>query len=112
MAWLVIQVSAIILNGFNAPAYVFKIIMYVIVIAFPFWLVFAWVYEITPEGLKKTDDVDRKASITPHTKRRLNKVIIASLLIVIIFLLFNQSWISSIKNDNTNKFSRVNKNTK
>ena len=112
MAWLVIQVSAIILNGFDAPAYVFKIILYVIVIAFPFWLVFAWVYEITPEGLKKTDDVDRKASITPHTKRRLNKVIIASLLIVIIFLLFNQSWISSIKNDNTNKFSRVNKNTK
>jgi len=112
MAWLVIQVTAIVLSGFNAPAYVFKIITYVISIGFPFWLVFAWVYEITPEGIKKTDDVSQKASITAHTKRRLNKVIIASLLIVIIFLLFNQSWISPLKNDNTNKFSRVNKNAK
>ena len=111
MAWLVIQVTAIVLNGFNAPAYVFKIIAFVICMGFPFWLVFAWVYEITPEGLKKTDDVDQKASITPHTKRRLNKVIIASLLIVLIFFLFNQSWIPPLKNDNTNKFSRVNKNT-
>jgi TolB-like protein len=107
MAWLVIQVSAIVLSGFGAPAYVFKIIVYVICIGFPFWLIFAWVYEITPEGLKKTDDVDQKTSITPHTKRRLNKVIIASLLIVIIFLLFNQSWISSLKNT---KFSMANKN--
>ena len=112
MAWLVIQVTAIVLSGFNAPAYVFKMITFVISIGFPFWLVFSWVYEITPEGLKKTDDVNQKASITLHTKRRLNKVIIASLLIVIIFLLFNQSWISPLKNDNTNKFSRVNKNAK
>jgi TolB-like protein len=109
MAWLVIQVSAIILSGFDAPAYVFKIIVFVIAIVFPFWLVFAWVYEITPEGLKKTEDVDQKASITHHTKRRLNKVIIACLLLVIIFLLFNQSWISSLKNVNAN-YSMANKN--
>lgn len=109
MAWIVIQVSAIVLSGFGAPAYVFKIIVFVFCIGFPFWLVFAWVYEITPEGLKKTDEVDQKTSITPHTKRRLNIVIIFSLLIVIIFLLLNQSWISSLKNDDTNKFSKLNK---
>ena len=58
MAWVVIQVSSIVLNGFGAPTYIFKIIVFVICIAFPFWLVFAWVYEITPEGLKKTPDID------------------------------------------------------
>jgi len=112
IAWLIIQIAAIVLSGFGAPAYVFKIIVFILCIGFPIWLVFAWVYEITPEGLKKTNDVDQKVSLTPQTNTRLNKVIIISLLTVIIFLLFNQSWISSLKNDHINKFSRVNKNVK
>ena len=91
MAWVVIQVSAIVLNGFAAPAYVFKIILFIIVVAFPFWLVFAWVYDITPEGIKKTDDIAKKVHAPPNTQNRLNLVIIISLLIVVVFLLFNQS---------------------
>ncbi len=62
MAWVVIQVSAIVLSGFDAPTYIFKIIVFVICIAFPFWLVFAWVYDITPEGIKKTDDIAKKST--------------------------------------------------
>lgn len=92
MAWVVIQVSSIVLGGFDAPAYIFKIIVFVICIAFPFWLVIAWVYEITPEGLKKTPDIDQQVPELPQTKNRLNKVIIISLSVVVIFLLLNQSW--------------------
>ncbi|MHB1195768.1 MAG: hypothetical protein ACYC0A_02920 [Lutibacter sp.] len=92
MAWVIIQVSSIVLNGFGAPTYIFKIIVSIIIIAFPFWLVFAWIYEITPEGLIKTPGIDKKIPELPQTKNRLNKVIIASLSIVVVFLLLNQTW--------------------
>jgi len=107
MAWVVIQVSSIVLGGFDAPTYIFKLIVFVICIAFPFWLVFAWVYDITPEGIKKTDDIAKKKHIPPRTQNRLNMVIIVSLLIVVAFLLFNQSGyftnkkINIKKNENT-----------
>ena len=101
MAWVVIQVSSIVLNGFGAPTYIFKIIVFLISIAFSFWLVIAWVYEITPEGLKKTPDIDQQVPELPQTKNRLNKVIIVSLSVVVIFLLINQSWsLFTIKNSN------------
>jgi adenylate cyclase len=106
MAWVVIQVSSIVLNGFGAPTYIFKIIVFIISIAFPFWLVFAWVYEITPEGLKKTPDIDQQLTELPQTKNRLNKVIIISLSVVVIFLLLNQSW-SFFTNKNPNKKNDV-----
>lgn len=91
MAWIVIQVSSIVLDGFDAPAYVFKLIVFFISLGFPFVLVFSWVYDITPEGIKKTDDVDKKLPAPIRTKNRLNKVIIFSLLIVIALLLINKS---------------------
>jgi len=69
--------------------------MLILGIVFPFWLIFAWVYEITPEGLKKTENIDPKTSILPQTNNRLNKVIIASLSIVVVFLLANQFWNTS-----------------
>lgn len=91
MAWVVIQVSAIVLSGFGAPSYVFKIILFIISVGFPFWLVFAWVYDITPEGIKKTDDIAKNVHAPPQSKNRLNRVIIILMSIVIIFLLLNQS---------------------
>ena len=91
MAWVVIQASSIVLYFFGAPSYVFRIIVFIISLAFPFWLVLAWVYEITPEGIKKTPDIDQEVPELPQTKNRLNLVIIVSLSIVVVFLLLNQS---------------------
>jgi len=92
VAWLVAQVASIFLPAFNAPPFILKTILFILIIGFPLNLIFAWVYEITSEGLKKTEDVDQTKSITPKTGSRLNKVIIASLSIAVIVLLFNQFW--------------------
>lgn len=89
LAWLLIQILGIVLPAFNAPAYLFKTILFIIGISFPFWLVFAWVFEITPTGLKKTEAIDKKNSITNRTGNRLSKVIIACFLLIIILLFFN-----------------------
>jgi TolB-like protein/Tfp pilus assembly protein PilF len=110
MAWVVIQVASIVLGGFDAPTYIFKLIVFVICIAFPFWLVFAWVYDITPEGIKKTDDIAKKRHTPPRTQYRLNKVIIVSLLIVVAFLLFNQSGYFTNKKKEAEKNEKILKN--
>jgi len=73
-SWLIIQVAETIfpLFGFDAAA---RIVVVVLAIGFIPALVFAWAFELTPEGLKKEKDVDRSASITPHTGRKLDRLI-------------------------------------
>jgi hypothetical protein len=53
VAWLVMQVSDVVINNVGAPAWVFQIILLVLGIGFPLALIFAWAFEKTPEGLKK-----------------------------------------------------------
>lgn len=88
-AWIITQVASIILPTFGAPVYLVRTIIFILVIGFPFWLIFAWVYEITPDGIKKTVAVVPEESITPQTSNRLNKIIIGALAIAILLLIFN-----------------------
>ena len=111
MAWIVIQVSSIVLSGFDAPTYIFKLIVFVICILFPFWLVFAWVYDIRPDGIKKTDDTGKERLAPKRTQNKLNMVIIVSLLIVVAFLLFNQSGYFKNKKNEVKKNENTIENT-
>ena len=91
VAWVLLQVISIVLPNFGAPAWVFKTLMFVIVIGFPIWIIFSWVYEVTPEGLKKTADISNHESITATTNKRLNIIIIITLLISIGVSYINKS---------------------
>ena len=53
-AWVFSEVTALVLESFEAPAYVMKTILVILAIGFPLWLAFSWVYDLTPEGIKKT----------------------------------------------------------
>jgi TolB-like protein/cytochrome c-type biogenesis protein CcmH/NrfG len=61
-----------------------------IVIGFPIALVIAWAFELTPEGIKRTEDVDLSKSVRRKTGRKLDFFIIAVLLLVIGILLFQR----------------------
>jgi TolB-like protein len=79
VAWLIIQVAETIfpLFGFDdSPA---RIIVMVLAIGFIPAILFAWAFELTPDGLKKERDVDRSQSITPHTGQKLDRVVIVML---------------------------------
>ncbi|MGA9573646.1 MAG: hypothetical protein WBS20_06855, partial [Lysobacterales bacterium] len=76
VAWLVMQVADVVINNVGAPDWVFRIIMLVLGIGFPLALLFAWAFEMTPEGLKKEKDVVRDESITSTTGRKLDRTII------------------------------------
>src|SRR5437667_12750134 len=59
VGWLVIQVSSTVLPTFHAPEWEVQTLVVLVAIGFPIALVSAWAFELTPEGLKRTEDVDR-----------------------------------------------------
>src|SRR6266496_3767151 len=71
VAWLLIQEASILFPTFEAPAWVMKIFVIVIVLCFPVALVFSWAFEITPEGIKRESDIDPGKSSTTRTGRRI-----------------------------------------
>ena len=78
-AWLITQVAATLLPVFAAPAWVMKVLVGVLSIGFFIALLFAWVFELTPAGLKRDQNVLPGESIAPQTAQRMNRMIIAVL---------------------------------
>ena len=90
--WLVAQVAELALDSFGAPDWVMKTLLLFLVMGLPFALIFAWAYELTPEGIKREEDVDRSSSITQQTGQRLNYAIIAVLSLALVLTLGTREW--------------------
>lgn len=84
-SWLLIQVADVVLENIGAPAWVMQTIFLVLSLGFPVVLFFSWAYEVTPEGIKRESEVDRSQSITHITRRKLDKAIIAVLVIALAY---------------------------
>jgi TolB-like protein/Tfp pilus assembly protein PilF len=89
-AWLVVQVGATLLPVFEAPPWVMKALVAVLAIGFPLALVFSWVFELTPDGLKRDADVTATESIAPQTAQRLNRAITVVLLLALGYFAFDK----------------------
>ena len=83
VAWLLLQVADVVLDNIEAPTWVFQAILLLLIIGFPVALIFAWAFELTPEGVKKEKDVDRSDSVTPFMGRKLDFVIIGALVVAL-----------------------------
>jgi len=77
VAWLLIQAASIFLLAFDAPPWVMKIFIIVIIFGFPVALIFSWAFEITPEGIKLEMEIDPKKSIARKTGRKIVGLTIA-----------------------------------
>lgn len=86
-AWLILQVISTVLPPLGTPEWVIRTFTVLIILGFPFWLVFSWVYEVTDEGIKRTASVKDEETLRPVTNKRLN-VLIVILLVVAIGLNF------------------------
>jgi TolB-like protein/Flp pilus assembly protein TadD len=82
-AWLLTQVASTVLPMFGAPDWLPRSIVILLVIGFVPALIFSWVFELTPQGLKRDEDVPAEQSIGPKTGRRMNRVIIAVLVLAV-----------------------------
>jgi TolB-like protein len=89
-SWLLMQVVDLVLENVSAPEWVMQVFMLLMAVGFPIALIFAWAFEMTPEGIKKEKDVDRAQSITSQTGRKLDFTIIGILALAVAFLLFDR----------------------
>src|SRR5438477_1445671 len=90
VAWLLIQGATQVFPFFEIPNWAVRLVVLLLVIGFPVALILAWAFELTPEGIKRAEDVDLSKSITRRTGRKLDFFIIAVLLPVIGILLFQR----------------------
>jgi formate hydrogenlyase subunit 3/multisubunit Na+/H+ antiporter MnhD subunit len=83
VAWLLVQVATQVFPFFEVPSWAIRLVVLLLAIGFVVALVFSWAFELTAEGLKRTEDVDATKSATKRTGRKLDFVIIAILLLII-----------------------------
>jgi hypothetical protein len=71
IAWLIAQILQLVFESFGTPDWVIKTVLVLLATGFLFALFFAWVYEMTPQGLKRDRDVHRSQPITSNTIKKL-----------------------------------------
>lgn len=89
-AWLVVQVGATLLPIFDAPAWTMKALVVTLAAAFLPSLALAWVFELTPQGLKRDDEVPASESVAPQNARKLDRAIIAVLALALGYFAFDK----------------------
>jgi len=82
-AWLILQVTDVLSSLLPVPEWTGSLVFILLMIGCPAVLVFSWVYELTPEGIKREKDIDRSQSITPETGRKINILIVVLLVLAI-----------------------------
>ncbi len=90
VAWLLMQVASQIFPFFEIPNWAVRLVVLLLVIGFPVAVILAWAFELTPEGIKRAEDVDLSPTLTRKTGRKLDFFIIAVLLLVIAILVFQR----------------------
>ena len=89
-AWLLVQVAGTVLPWFAVSAPVLRGLVLVLAIGFVPALVFAWVFELTPEGIRRDAEVTPEQSIAPQTAQRMNRLIVALLLLAVTYFGFDK----------------------
>jgi TolB-like protein/Tfp pilus assembly protein PilF len=87
-AWLLVQIATQVFPFFDIPNWVVRFIVVALVLGFPIAMLLAWLYELTPEGLVREEDVE--PAVRKSMGRRLDFVIIAILLLVIAMLVYGR----------------------
>ena len=82
-AWLLLQLTDVLSSLLSVPESAGSIVVMLLVLGFFPVLIFSWVYEMTPEGLKREVDIDRSQSITPDTGKKIITLIIVLLVFAI-----------------------------
>ena len=88
--WLTMQVVDVMFPALKLPEWLISAVAAFVLIGFPFALIFAWAFEMTPDGIKREKDVDRSESITPRTGAKLNHTALVILTIAVSFLLIDK----------------------
>ena len=90
LAWVVLQVTDVVISLLELPSGTGRLVFYVLVIGFPLAILASWIFEITPEGIKRESEVDHTTIRATSTGRAIDFVIIAALTVVVGFLVWER----------------------
>src|SRR6184192_3497125 len=80
VAWLLIQAASILFPTFEAPPWVMKVFVSAVVLGFPVALILAWAFELTPEGIRRSEEISPREPETPKTGKWTAIIVAAALL--------------------------------
>lgn len=89
-AWLLTQVASTVLPTFDVPSWALRGLIITLALGFFPTLIFSWVFELTPQGLKRDEDVSPEQSIAPQTARRMDRMIIVVLALALGYFVFDK----------------------
>ncbi|HKP04243.1 MAG TPA: tetratricopeptide repeat protein [Chthoniobacterales bacterium] len=90
VAWLIIQIAAATFPVLEIPRWCVRLVVVLLAFGFPVAVILAWAYELTPEGIRRTEDVAPQESIKKQTGQKLNGLIIGVLACTVAFLLYQR----------------------
>lgn len=88
--WLLLQIVDVLQPILTLPEWVGRFVFLLLLIGFPIAVIFAWAFEMTPEGIKKESEVDRTQSIVDQTGRKLNYTIIGILSVALVWFAWDK----------------------
>ncbi len=94
IAWLIMQVADVIIAHIDTPVWLFKVILILLALGLPLALLFAWAFELTPEGIKREREVDSTRSTAHTTGRKLDRVIIGVLAVAVVYFVADK-WLGN-----------------
>src|SRR6478672_12987062 len=71
VAWLLVQIATQVFPFFQIPNWAIQLVVLLLILAFPVALILAWAFEITPEGIRPSHEVEPGQSIRHKTGRKL-----------------------------------------
>ncbi len=90
IAWLLAQVLQLVFETFATPDWVMKTVLVLLATGLPIALIFAWAFEMTPEGLKREHEVDRSNSTTSKTGKKLNRAITLFMVLALAYFTYDK----------------------
>src|SRR6266511_4859169 len=88
VAWLVIQAASILFPTFEAPPWVMKVFVSAVILGFPVALILAWAFEMTPEGVRRSEEMPQRETKTPKTGSKWTAIIVAAAVLAAALLAF------------------------
>ena len=94
VSWVLMQIGDVMFPALLLPEWTTTMLVAFLILGFPVAMIFAWAYEITPDGVLRTEDVPKEQSITADTGQKINRLIIGVLAVAVVVLL-----VRNIQND-------------
>ncbi|MDG1752730.1 MAG: FlgO family outer membrane protein [Thalassotalea sp.] len=100
-AWIILQIISVVSPYLHLPRVFGTIVTVILVIGFPIAAIFAWAFELTPEGLKRTHEVEADESIGHETGLKINNLLIGAIVVLVSFIAYDKLYKPNNRSQNS-----------